>query len=432
MKKNEIFYYSFLALPLSFIGLPIYVNISDFYARHFAISLSAIAILLLVVRIIDLLQDPFIGFISDKLAQKNISHKKIIFVSSILLAVSFFWLFNPPVFVQHHLTMIWFVFFLTATYSCFNFSLINFETIAVLVAKNDQQRIAINSVKELCGLIGILLAAAAPAIITSLSKNGDQDSYFYLSLLFTILLFVGLILFQRLPRLEKPPVKTIKFWTTISKISQHKIFLQFVAIFFLNGLAVSIPASVVLFYIADVLLAPKKAGIFLAVYFLSAAIFMRLWKKIAEKRGLVKAWSSSIIGSIATFIFAYFISAEHANWFYAVCIFSGMCLGADLIVPPVIFAKLIHGKDESSSSFVAVWNLSNKSALMLSSFVSLMILSYCGYQPGNENKAQALHSVALVYAILPCAIKMTVILLLQKFAIKLEKSHQTKTDAFLN
>lgn len=420
MKKNKLFSYGFLALPLSFVGLPIYVNISDFYARNFTINLAVIASLLLVVRIIDLLQDPFIGFISDRLLHKKISHQKIISFCSFGLAVCFYWLFNPPEYLNSNAILIWFTFFLIATYSFFNFIMVNYETSVILAAKNDAERISINSIKEFFGLIGILLAAATPTMIDNLAKNNLNDGYFWFSLIFAFFLTLGILLFSRVEVEKLAKSETVKFSIIVKEILSHRSFLLFLSVFFINSIAVSIPASVVIFYISDVLLLAEDAGKFLVVYFLAAAIFMTLWKKIAQNLGLVKTWSISIIGSIITFIFAFFISSQNAQWFYAICFFSGMFLGADLIMPPVIFAKLIRNKSDNQTSFVGIWNLVNKTALMIASFVSLIILSYFGYQPGLDSDFSGLKALSFVYAISPCIFKVLVIILLRKFAKKLE------------
>jgi Na+/melibiose symporter-like transporter len=91
MLKSQTFFFSFLALPLAFVGIPIYLNISDFYARKFDINLATIGFLLIFIRIVDALQDPLIGYFSDSLSQKKFSHKKIIYLSTAYYALRFIW-----------------------------------------------------------------------------------------------------------------------------------------------------------------------------------------------------------------------------------------------------------------------------------------------------------------------------------------------------
>ena len=417
MNKKDIINYSLLAIPLAFVGLPIYVNITDFYARDFKIDLSIIAFLLIIVRSIDVVQDPLIGYFSDYCLKRKISHKKIIIISSIFLAISFFLLFNPPRQLNKDVITIWFLIFLVLTYSFFNFALINFESIAILIAKNQQQRIRINSAKEFCGLIGILLASALPSIISN-AISSQQSNYFFLALTFVLMLLFIIIFFFRKIEIEEKIVKhQFNFKKIIKEIWQYKIFCKFILVFFINSIAVSVPASTVIFFIKDILHQESKIGLFLIIYFLSAGLFIFMWRNLAYRYGKIKIWIISIIGSILTFCGAYFIGESNYHLFYLICFLSGMFLGADLIMPPAIIADLIFDKEDKISTFVSLWNMVNKTALMLASSISLFILDFYNYQPGFVSNSTNL-VLPIVYALIPCIIKLLVIILLLKFSSK--------------
>ena len=92
ISNKGIIYYSFLAFCLSFIGLPIYIYLPNYYTDNFDISLQAIAVILLVTRLIDAIQDPIFGFFSDKYAHLK---KKIIYFLSPFLGLCFLLLFYP-------------------------------------------------------------------------------------------------------------------------------------------------------------------------------------------------------------------------------------------------------------------------------------------------------------------------------------------------
>lgn len=413
MNKKNIFNYAVLAIPLAFVGLPIYINVSDFYVRHFEVNIAFLAIIILAVRLLDALQEPFLGLLSDYLIKKNISHKKIIYVSASFLALSFFALFNPPNFTNPSLILLWLAVSMLATYSFFNLTVVNFEALAVIIAKNSAQRIEVNSYKEFFGLIGILIAASSPTIIKILLKN-EENNYFYLSLIFAFLLFSAIVFFfHKIPIEENKITTKFNFKKILFEIFSNKIFLKFMGIFFINSLAVSLPASVITFYVNDVLKCPEKLGIFLTIYFLSAAIFMIFWKKIAQKIGKINSWSISILGSILTFIFAYFVDSSNSDLFYLICFLSGVFLGADLMMPPAIIAEIIHQKHDKISSYLSFWNMINKAGLMCASFLSLMTLWLVSFDAKNVNQ-ESLMAIPIIYAIIPCALKMLVVLLLYK------------------
>ena len=88
MNKKNIINYSVLAIPLAFVGLPIYINVSDFYVRHFEINIAFLALIILGVRLLDAIQEPFLGLLSDYLIKKNL--KKYFLKSKMVIAKPLF------------------------------------------------------------------------------------------------------------------------------------------------------------------------------------------------------------------------------------------------------------------------------------------------------------------------------------------------------
>ncbi len=414
LKKTEIFFFSFLSLPLSFVGIPIYLNISDFYAQKFGLSLTLIGFLLIFIRAIDSVQDPIIGYFSDLLSRKKIDRKKIIITSSTLLCLAFYLVFNPPINLSQNLAILWFATTLTLTYTCFNFVVINFESLAAIFARNDQERIAINSSKELLGLIGMILAFILPATFVSLFSFDSEKIYLFLSISFAALTFLAVLIFATKTtsinaNFSKNETSQISFFT----IFKDKKFLICLGIFFINSLAVSLPAANLNFYVRNILFAQDKIGWFLSIYFISACLFIPLWKSLSSRFGMIKIWIASIFGSVLTFCFAYFLNQETANYFYLVCFLSGTFLGPDLIMPPAILAKITFHKKEMVSSYFSLWNMTNKLGLMVAASSSLIMLGLAGYHPTNS-VSSGTELLPFFYAALPCLLKILVITLLLK------------------
>ena len=418
ISRSQILSFSFLALPLAFVGIPIYLNISDFYARKFDIDLATIGFLLIFIRVIDAVQDPFIGYFSDSLSQKGISHKKIIYIASSFLCLSFYLVFNPPALLNQGLSIIWFIIFLTTTYSCFNFVVINFESLAAIIAKNDQERIAINSSKEMLGVVGMIFAFLLPTSFIYFFHLDPNSLYLVLSLVFVGLMLVATFGFFRKVKAENIILTKIStFRLKFFEILQDRKFLFFLGIFLLNSVAVSLPAANLNFYIRDVLQKEESLGLFLSLYFISACLFIPLWKYLSNKFGMVRSWILSISFSVITFFFAYFINANNAHYFYLVCLFSGACLGADLITPPAMLAKIIANKKEMTSSYFSLWNLIAKLGLMIAASSSLIFLGMSGYKPGFS-AGSSINHISFVYAILPCILKVVTIFNLTFFTKK--------------
>lgn len=413
MSKVKFFNYSFLAFPLAFVGLPIYINISDFYAKKFGLSLTFIGLSLIFIRIIDILQDIFFGYLSDYYIKNNVSRKKIIYYSIIFLAIVFFLLFNPPNINTKLYAGIWFILILTLTYSFFNLVTINYEAVVPLITIDKNDRIAVNSFKEFFGLIGFLFAALLPYLFSSNPENSFEDGYFNLSIFFIFSsLLITFVFFRKINFDEdhKNDKKNYNF----SIAFKDKKFLFFLLIYLINSIAVSFPSANIIFYVEDVLEKKDQFGIFLACYFLSAILSIYAWKFLIQKYGKIKIWLISIFGAILTFIFAFNLDENSANYFFLICFLSGIFLGPDLINPPSFVADLSHKKKDNLSSYYGLYNMISKIGLMIAASTSLVILGFLDYQPGID-KTEGVYAIPYVYALIPCILKILVMYLLNIF-----------------
>jgi Na+/melibiose symporter-like transporter len=182
----------------------------------------------------------------------------------------------------------------------------------------------------------------------------------------------------------------------------------------LNGIAAAIPATLFLFFVNDRLLLAQYAGIFLIVYFLSAAASMPLWVALAKTRGERFAWLWAMLLAIFTFIWAYFLDSGEVAGFALICLLSGAALGADLALPPALLAAVIGAAGHSGQHegvYFGVWNWATKLNLALAAGIALPALQFMGYGIGTTDE-NGLHALAMGYAVLPCVLKILAALLL--------------------
>jgi len=63
--------YGILGFPLAMAALPIYVHVPKFYADTLGLSLASVGALLLAARFLDAVQDPILGWWSDRRRDKR-------------------------------------------------------------------------------------------------------------------------------------------------------------------------------------------------------------------------------------------------------------------------------------------------------------------------------------------------------------------------
>ena len=69
--------YSLFAAMLAMAGLPIYIHAPKFYVDEYGVSLAALGGVLFLLRLIDVVQDPALGWLSRKLRHRRTQHRQI-------------------------------------------------------------------------------------------------------------------------------------------------------------------------------------------------------------------------------------------------------------------------------------------------------------------------------------------------------------------
>lgn len=406
--------YSFIALPLAFAGLPLYMHMPDYYARSFGISLGTLGIILLVIRLFDGIQDPLIGYFCDKIPE----HRKRIIMSGLALMIGGIaaLYIGPPVMFG---ALFWFSFAMILATTGFSILTININLIGGFWSGNTKTRIAISSWREGFGLIGLLTAAITPSVLGL--RFPDHITFPLLFGLFFILICVGYALFMKF--LSEHASLSSKTGAA-SNFAFISILIKrdpaFFVICFISYFAASVPAAITLFFIRDYLNAENYAGLFLALYFISGAVFIGAWSNLARRYGGWRTWLFAHLLTIVTFGWAAFLTPNDIIAYAAICILSGTALGADLAFPPALLAARIDrsARRDDATQYYAALSFLPKFALALAAFGTLVTLDIFGFNAGSENSPEALRVLLVCYAIIPCIIKAISAMLISNMIIK--------------
>jgi Na+/melibiose symporter-like transporter len=169
-----------------------------------------------------------------------------------------------------------------------------------------------------------------------------------------------------------------------------------------------LPATLLVFFVRDLLQAASWQALFLGTYFVAAAVALPAWMAAVRRLGLVTTWLLGMGLSVAAFCVVPWLGAGDIGPFWAVCLLSGAALGADLVVPGALLAGLVSRagmQGAGESRFFAWWAFANKLNLALAAGLALPLLAWLGYQEGT-NSPQGLRALALAYGAMPCLLKL--------------------------
>ena len=118
--------YGFLGLPLAMAALPIYVHVPKFYADTLGLSLAGVGAMLLAARLLDAVQDPLLGWWSDRRRARTGHRWAFVLAGAPLLALGMVGLFTPPAWEREALGW-WLVANLVLVYTAYSLVTVSYQ-----------------------------------------------------------------------------------------------------------------------------------------------------------------------------------------------------------------------------------------------------------------------------------------------------------------
>ncbi|MCU0928839.1 MAG: MFS transporter [Burkholderiaceae bacterium] len=394
--------YGGLGLPLAFVALPLYVMLPNHYATVFGVPLALLGAVLLGARLFDAVTDPWIGrFVDRWFAHSSARVLVAAAIAAVVAAIGFRALFFPA--VEGTAALLWWCAGgLAVTYLAYSVLAVLHQAWGARLGGDAPQRARVVAWREGFALAGVLVASVLPA----LAGMGAA------TIVFAVALAAGVALLARAPRASTPASTAAPLPMTLPLADAA--FRRLLAIFLVNGIASAVPATLVLFFIRDRLQAPQFEPLFLASYFAAGALSMPLWVRVVRRLGLARAWLAGMLLAVVAFVWAALLGPGDVVGYTAVCIASGLALGADLALPGALLAGVIQRAGRSGQAegaYFGWWNFATKLNLALAAGLALPLLQWFGYSPGSQDEA-ALRALVIAYCALPCALKLAAAALL--------------------
>ena len=388
LPRAHLLAYGGLGLPLAFAALPLYVHLAPFYSAH--LSLTLLGLLLLGLRFFDAVIDPLLGALFDRFPHP----RRLILAALPLLGLGWVGLFNPPA----EGVLPWLIATLTLTTVGYSLASVVHNTWGARIHPAPHERTRLFATREGFGLVGVVLAATLPLLLSDDLASGLEA----MGWIFLVLLAV----FAAWTLMLAPSMRGVGHTVPLRRFLHpfaNRAFARFVPGYLLNGVAAALPATLVIFFIDDVLQLKAWGGLFLGLYFVSGALGLPLWVALARRIGKLEAWLASMLLAVVTFASAFWLGGGDLVGFALVCVASGLALGADLALPPALVADYIDADERPvPGAYYGLLGFFAKFTLALAAGLALPLLALLGYQPGGSQ----VWALSATYALLPCLLKI--------------------------
>ena len=420
------FRYGFAAFVLGLPTIPLFVLLPALYADTLGIGLTATGVALFLARSFDLLSDPLIGYASDRWDTPWGQRKPFIAAGAILGGIGIVFLLIPGNGVTAWYLGFW------AIILYFGWTLINIPYLAwgASLSNEYQGRVRITSIRESFTILGIITAAAIPALASGFGydERGALRLIAYVAIGIGVFLFIFLLLFvPESSRKKTHKIKKSNFKLILRSINENKPFRLLLASWLLNSLANSIPAVLFILFMKHVIDASTpERGLLTFIYFFAGIIGIPFWLWLSKRISKHRAWSVAMVVACLAFLFVPLLGAGDIVIFGIICVITGLSLGADLSLPPAIQADVIEYEyfrsgRECSATLFAIWSLITKLALAISVVIAFPTIEFLGFSPNLPKEENNLFILAIMYAVVPIAFKIGAILLVWWYPLTAKK-----------
>jgi len=420
--------YSFPALAISIPTIPLYLYLPTFYGVTLELGLAATGFALLIARVFDTITDPIAGIISDRIPIKRNYRKPWIAVGSIIAAIGLYQLLNPSNDAGISYLISWSI----VLYLGWTFVAVPYLTWGAELSTDYNERTSITTSRETAGILGILTCG----VIFTLSANLNFSEVDTIGMIGWATIGLGAIsipyMLKKVPdsglvRLKKGNNTNRSFLRSVLQLTQNKLFVRLLTAWFLNGVANGIPSVLFFLYLEKVLGVNEiERAVLILIYFSTAVVAMPAWLSLCKVFSKHRVWCCAMLLAIGAFSLVPLLPEGAFYLFSIICILTGVCLGADLSIPPSIQAdvldydKLKTGSQRAGLLF-SLWGMATKLALACSVGLAFPLLDWLGFEPDmpGDSGRQAL---VFLYALLPVGFKCMTVFTIWNFPLN-RKNH---------
>ena len=400
------FLYSLPSIPLAAAQIAVYIAVPAIYSKIAAVGIGITGLVIMISRVIDMITDPILGTFLDRMVEK-IGWKFWLLIGFPLISIGIFILFNPLDGLEIFSLLLGII-FVTLGWTFFS---IPWWGIGIAISNsNSNDRFKVVSFRELLTIPGVILG-----LFLIHFSNISGEIFFIISVLFLSPLFI-----KKIPIPNISNKKGTSYFLNIKNLLKDNSNFKYLCLsYFFIGLSNGVTSILFILFVEFIIGGSPQN--FLSIYFISAFMGLPFVYMLASKYNKKRIWTSFILLACICFLPVVFLSNNSTTLFMVICIISGFCLSADLIIPSSIQADIIYKEQQKNKNVLvgkiySVWSFIQKLSLALSAGVCLPLLGYFGFNPSEVNTQ--LLPLSFAYGIIPIILRIPAIIFAENIILK--------------
>ena len=396
-------------LPYAALGLPVYVTLPEFYASHVGVPLAAVSLVFLIVRLADIVVDPFLGMVIDRTSTKWGRYRVWMAAGAPILMGSVAMLF----FAREGASALYLTAWLVVMYLGYSISLLSQMSWASVLSPDYDQRSRIYGWWQVANIIGVLAVLAIPAIVQGVMGGTYIDAvraqgWFIIGLLPVALFFTLRFTPEPLNAAPPPHGGVRATLELIAKPVLRRLLISDLLLGCARGLI-----GVLFFYFFEQARGfdREQTSIMLLVYFVAGLVGAPIWAVLATRIGKHMSLAVASVFFAVSFAAATLLVPPGAfGLALGAIFFTGLAFGSgDLLLRAMMadasdVVRLEDNADKTGLLF-SILNATSKLGYAFS-VGAFAVLGWMGFQAeaGAVNSPQVIAGLSWLFIAVPAVL----------------------------
>jgi GPH family glycoside/pentoside/hexuronide:cation symporter len=411
LPRRTFWLYGLPNLSYSVAALPLALFIPSFYSDELGLPLASVGFAIAATRILDVLIDPVVGVLSDRLRTPFGRRKPFILLGAPLLLIAVWQLFVPG--ARGAVSVPYLFGWTGALFLGFTLVDLPYKAWGAELSEGYDERSRVAAIREgfgFLGQIGLLL------LLLFLGRRGIEGGAAQLhAIAIAIVVSTPLLVMAALLGVREPPPRittqrALGTWEGLALVARNPAFLRMIGsvLFFVSGVVVQ--GTLHRLVLTHVIGAP---GLFPRMIFLeniATLLCVPLWLRLSDRIGKHRAVALAALWLAVFSLPLPFLGAGMGSWLVALIVIRGSSFASILFLANSMAADVVDEDTVASGQqrtglFFAVWGMTIKLSVALGVLLGTVGPAAFGFEPAAAAQSEgALLALRAVYGFVPAAL----------------------------
>ena len=413
----------------AFIHGPAVSVLQGIYAKFFGLSLQEIALVILLSRIFDAVNDPIVGFLSDRYRARRGTRKPWLLAGSVIAVIACWFLYVP----SGEVTMWSFLFWYLLADVGWTVSEVPYSAWLAELSDDYAERSRVTTWRSMGRFLGLLAFFGLPIALQSITGSTEftpetlrwAAALAAVALLGTALLATLVVPNGRSSEESSGGDASSSVMDAGRAVVRNRPLLSFTAMFAIGGLGAGIGSGLSFFYIDGYLQLGQQLAAVMIISIPIALVATPVWGLLCRRFGKQQAWAVGNVGAGLASLSYYFIGpGENAALLLAasLIVVNAMIVVEAVAAPAVLadvvdYGRLRFGAGHAGSYF-AFYAMVQKINVGIGAALGLLIAGILGFDATvTTQSASGRFGLLLAFSLLPAAFLCVAALWIWRFPI---------------